>query len=74
MGIKSLMAAPLWVVRYRNEPACFHSLRHNIEQTHTFHYQGFDAHMSDDTVLHFRVQSTEYDPDTRGNIGVNLKP
>jgi hypothetical protein len=52
----------------------FHSLRHNIGQTQTLHYQGFDAHMSDDAVHHFRVQSTEYDSDTRGDIGVDLKP
>jgi hypothetical protein len=57
MGSKSLIAAPLWADRYRNEPASFHAMRHNKEENEILHYQDFDVHMSDNPLVQmlFRV-------------------
>jgi hypothetical protein len=49
---KSLMAAPLWAERRRNQPGYFHPSPHNRKKTQILHHQDFDDHMSDDSTLH----------------------
>jgi len=57
MGGKSLIAAPLWAARYRNEPASFYAMRHNNEKNEILHYQGFAAHMSDTPLFQMHFSS-----------------
>jgi hypothetical protein len=54
MGSKSLIEAPLWAASYQNNPAIFHSSRHDIKKLQILHYQGFDVHMSDVPILQSR--------------------
>ncbi len=45
MARKSLIAVPLWAVRYHNKPVRFQTITAIIENTRILHYQVFSGHM-----------------------------